>query len=138
MAALSLEELKAVVLLNRLITGGAPKVRTLLAEGVPPSEILLRIQSENFLNKSEALRKLKSQFDPERELDLADQKGIRLLTLLDVDYPALLKQIYDPPLLLYVRGSLLESDQASLAVVGSRHPSFYGRNQAKQFSRNLP
>jgi DNA processing protein len=137
MPPLPFEELKALVLLNRLIVGGGPVVRTLLLEGIAPSEIIRRIFSENLLAKAETLKNLLTSFDPEREIELADKKGVRFLTLFDPDYPYLLKQIFDPPILLYRYGSLLESDQASLAIVGSRHPSFYGLTQARQLSQEL-
>ncbi len=137
MPSLSFEELKALVLLNRLILGGGREARVLLSQGVLPSAIIQKIQSENFQNKAETLQELRQTFDPEKEIELAEQKGVQLLTFWDTAFPSLLKQIYDPPLLLYVRGSLLESDEAAVAVVGSRHPSFYGLTQAKNLSREL-
>ncbi|HXV27929.1 MAG TPA: DNA-processing protein DprA [bacterium] len=131
------DDLKALVLLNRLTAGGGRDVRRLLDQGVPPSEIVQKIKSENLAGKAEALKNLLRSFDPEQEIEQAEKKRIRLLTLWDDGYPALLKQIHDPPVLLYLRGSLSESDEAALAVVGSRHPSFYGLTQAKNLSREL-
>ncbi|MCM2674750.1 DNA-processing protein DprA [Alkalicoccobacillus plakortidis] len=56
------------------------------------------------------------------------QKSIHVLTYFDVDYPALLKQTYDPPWVLYIRGdaSLLQETK-TLAVVGTRLPTQLGK-----------
>lgn len=73
---------------------------------------------------------------PEEKRRIADH-GIRLLTLLDPEYPASLRSIYDPPFLLYIRGTLLPGDSAAIGVVGSRRTSHYGREQAKRLSFQL-
>ncbi|MCM8775881.1 MAG: DNA-processing protein DprA [Candidatus Omnitrophica bacterium] len=136
MTRLNLERLKSLVVLNRL-HGGGFRIVSLLKEGVGPSEILERIRIENFAGKAESLKKIEAVFDPAQEIEECHEKGISLLSLLDADYPMLLRQIPDPPLLLYYRGCFLECDQAAVAVVGSRHPSFYGLTQAKKFAHEL-
>jgi DNA processing protein len=62
----------------------------------------------------------------ERELKLAEDNGARVISYLDDEYPANLKQIYDPPAILYVKGSLIPEDKCSVAIVGSRRASRYG------------
>jgi DNA processing protein len=54
-----------------------------------------------------------------------------------LDYPAQLKHIPDPPLCLYVRGSLEPADAVAVAVVGSRRCSFYGIEQTRRFASGL-
>lgn len=66
----------------------------------------------------------------QREIDLIDKHGATLLSLDDSGYPALLKQIPSAPPLLWVKGRLEASDMLSLAIVGSRKCSHYGREQA--------
>lgn len=61
----------------------------------------------------------------------------RLLTFWDAEYPEWLKTISDPPVILFVQGSLPCLAQKQLAVVGTRNPSVYGRLMAEQFSRDL-
>ena len=61
------------------------------------------------------------------ELALAEQAGVRITTLFDDDYPELLRGIHDPPLCLYVRGSLPPDWDRAVAIVGSRRMSAYGR-----------
>lgn len=60
-----------------------------------------------------------------------------LVTLEDVRYPALLKEIYDPPLLLYVKGDPNLLAKPQLAMIGSRNPSITGKETAEQFAAEL-
>ena len=61
------------------------------------------------------------------QLRRANRLGVRFLTCWDEDYPARLKEISDPPVLLYVLGALSDAQEIMLAVVGTRTPSTYGR-----------
>jgi DNA processing protein len=60
-----------------------------------------------------------------------------VITLDDPDYPALLRQIYDPPVVLYVRGDAHLLGGSSIAVVGTRHPTPYGLGMAERLSCDL-
>ena len=73
----------------------------------------------------------------EREVELAAQHGARILCLADEEYPAILKKIDDPPACLYVRGTLEPTDGLAVAVVGSRHCTRYGTEQAERFGALL-
>ena len=75
--------------------------------------------------------------DVDEELDVAAKTGARVLTQESVEYPLPLKHIDDPPAVLYVRGSLRESDAVSLGVVGSRRCTHYGLEQAQRFGELL-
>lgn len=78
----------------------------------------------------------KSLDEAEKILAQCDNKEIRLLTYADPAYPNRLKNIADPPALLYYRGTLPDIDrEAVIAVVGSRRCSAYGLLHAKQFSK---
>ncbi len=63
--------------------------------------------------------------------------GTEILTYYDDRYPSLLRQIYDPPLLLFTRGRLELLAEPCVAVVGTRRPSPYGTNVADRFGREL-
>ena len=65
--------------------------------------------------------------DPDTLLRDLEVHGVRLITIRDDIYPPLLKQIYDPPAVLFVRGALPDPNRKHLAVVGSRHPTRYGK-----------
>jgi DNA processing protein len=60
-----------------------------------------------------------------------------LLTLEDPGYPVLLAEIYDPPLTLFVRGTLPSDEERCVAVVGTRKPTPYGIRMAEKFGREL-
>ena len=65
-----------------------------------------------------------------------NREGIRLLTVLDSDYPANLRHVRDRPAFLFARGES-RTDELSVAVVGTRHPSDAGIRQATQIARGL-
>ncbi len=62
----------------------------------------------------------------ERDLKLLEKLGVAVVPINSPDYPANLKAVYDPPVVLYVRGALVEADKLSIAVVGSRRAAHYG------------
>ena len=70
------------------------------------------------------------------EIDLATAKGFGFITLADPSYPALLREIPDPPPFLYVCGNL-ENIQPCVAVVGSRHATDYGLAAARRLGSDL-
>lgn len=67
---------------------------------------------------------------------LANQ-SISLVARDDPAYPVLLKEIHEPPLLLYVRGSLLHESRLPIAIVGTRKPTDYGARVARTFAGEL-
>lgn len=73
----------------------------------------------------------------DEDLAWLDAGEREVITLHDSRYPVLLKQISDPPCLLYVQGDVSLLSQWQLAVVGSRNPSASGRNTAFDFARYL-
>ena len=73
----------------------------------------------------------------ERELELIETYGCRVLTLYDETYPTLLKKIDTPPLILYVRGELTREDSLSISLVGSRNAKDYGRKVGYRLSYQL-
>lgn len=73
----------------------------------------------------------------EQDLKVIEEKGISITTIKSSNYPAGLKEIFDPPILLYSFGSLLESDKFSIAIVGSRRATVYGRAVAEAIARDL-
>ncbi len=81
---------------------------------------------------------------PERELaeyeamiDEYEKRGVRLITILDEDYPQNLRLVYNRPPFLWVRGALLPTDDRSIAVVGTRKASPEGLAQARVLAEQL-
>jgi DNA processing protein len=81
----------------------------------------------------------RNEFIPlvENQLNSLNKINAKLISFWDVEYPALLKKIYDPPLLLYIKGSLSEKDNYSIAAVGTRNPTNYGKVQTERIISEL-
>jgi DNA processing protein len=73
----------------------------------------------------------------DKELQWAEAQQCQIITFHDHRYPALLKEIPDPPPLLFVHGNTHILQRPQLAVVGSRNPSAGGRQTASEFARGL-
>jgi DNA processing protein len=72
--------------------------------------------------------------DPAAELKKAADLGAHVITAEDDEYPSALREIHDPPIVLYVRGRLTERDRNAVAVVGSRKATHYATESAKKLS----
>lgn len=80
----------------------------------------------------------KSLIEAEEILENCRRLGIRVLTLRDTEYPERLRQIEDPPCVLYVKGQLPQiDDELTIAVVGARKATPYGEATARRFSTEL-
>ncbi|WP_239500204.1 DNA-processing protein DprA [Desulfurobacterium thermolithotrophum] len=95
---------------------------------------------KNYESLSEAVRKEKIDLSKElklaeKELRKAKKLGIKIVPLCSKSYPSLLKEIHQPPIVLYVRGTL--PDIPFIAVVGSRKTSNYGRRIAYSLGKFL-
>ena len=74
---------------------------------------------------------------PRPSCELAAEHGIDVLTEADADYPRPLRQIHDPPGVLFRRGQALPQDELAVAIVGTRHATRYGLAQAERLAGSL-
>jgi DNA processing protein len=79
-----------------------------------------------------------------KSLELAQQECVKavearakIISLSDPEYPARLKEIYDPPVILFVKGSVEVLAHPGIAIVGTRHPTPYGSGMAERLSTDL-
>lgn len=72
-----------------------------------------------------------------REIERLNELGTDIITCLDDEYPFPLKNIYNPPVIIYVKGKLLKEDDTSVAIVGTRKPTSYGIRSAEIISGEL-
>ena len=84
-----------------------------------------------------AVVEARPSMDPRAEADRLEGAGVRALTLRDEAYPARLRETYDPPPVLYVRGTLTEADERSITVVGTRDMTSYGREVTRMVTEEL-
>jgi len=85
----------------------------------------------------ENLLAARSALDLDRELERIAEVGAHVLTWESSDYPRLLREIADPPPVLYVKGTLTEDDAWAVAVVGTRRASVYGREVTRRLTSAL-
>lgn len=88
-------------------------------------------------NFTEDIVKQRQSIDLESEMNKINRQKIKLITLEDNDYPQLLKEISDPPFLLYVKGKLVNHDQPFFSVVGTRKMTSYGEEATKKLVSDL-
>ncbi len=86
---------------------------------------------------AEQIAATRDKFDVTAELELADKLGVWIIHLDDKRYPPVLKQIYDPPPVLYIKGTLTRQDNLCISIVGSRRCGIYGHEQSSRLAHFL-
>jgi DNA processing protein len=140
---LSMTRREAYLTLNLLAGIGPVRVRRLLqAFGSP--EDALRARSDDLLRVegfgpelAQRVADWENQVDLTRELRRIGEVGARVITQEDETYPSTLREVFDPPMVLYIWGELLVRDHTAIAVVGSRRATHYGRQCARRLSFQL-
>jgi DNA processing protein len=139
----TLTERQAFMILNDLPNIGPITLNRLLQElGGDPRDILnadrRRLESVRGVGPetSAALMNWRTHFDLAREEERLAQAGAVFITAGDEGYPKMLKEIHDPPIGLYRKGSYLFG-QPCIAVVGSRRTTLYGQSVAKKLGAEL-
>ncbi len=137
------DELRALVALSLVPGVGPGRIRALLAHFGAASSVLTA--SPGALARVERVgaktAKAIATFDGEAVVDeqfeRAGRVGAELVPLWDERYPALLRQIYDPPAVLWLRGDLVPQDARAVAIVGTRRATEYGTRVARDFAFEL-
>ena len=134
---------EAYISLNRIEGIGPVRVRA-LCEGLGSPEAVFTASAAELARVrgvgpkvAENVVAQRGGLDAGREEAAAAKLGARLVTPVDAEYPAPLKNIYDPPLCLYVRGTLEKKDEQALAIVGTRRTSHYGTAQADRLAYQI-
>jgi DNA processing protein len=134
---------QAYLALNMLPTIGPVRVRKLLEHFGTPEDVLAAPR-DAILNckavrgeSAKILAHWEDHADISREELRIREMGVHCITREDESYPEPLRQIWDPPLVLYVWGELLPRDRVAIGVVGSRRSTHYGNQAAKKLSFQL-
>ena len=132
-----------LIALNLIPKLGSVKIQS-LAEKFKSYSEFLRAKPKDFYEVpgigkiiTDKIIEYRGKIDPSREIEKAKKLGIKIITLQDKDYPEQLKQIYDPPPVIYVKGDESPLNSKSIAIVGARKASTYGRNVAVRFAKEL-
>jgi DNA processing protein len=134
---------EAYLALNLLPKVGGVRVRRLLQVFGTPQRILSATAAELKAVEgigpelAQTISKWEDNIDLLRELRRIDDLELTLIDPDDDLYPANLREIHSPPLVLYVWGQLTAKDATAIGVVGSRQATLYGMNQAKRMSFQL-
>lgn len=133
---------EALVGLNLILDIGSIRLKRLLEVFETPEKILSAAEGklsavygigEKIAQKITGL----NPKDIEKEFSLAKKFGLKIITPEDAGYPKNLKQIPDPPIILYVKGKITPQDESSIAIVGSRIASIYGLTNAGKIAADL-
>ncbi len=134
---------EALVALNLVEHVGPVRVRQLL-EHFGDAPAILRASRSQLLQvrgigeeTAEAIGNWEKTADLAAELKRIADFGCRVVIQSDSEYPELLRHIYDPPVVLYMKGELQARDKNSIAMVGSRMTTPYGMEAARKLSYQL-
>lgn len=138
-----MEAREALVALNMIDGVGPVRVRQLLEFfGDAPS--ILAASAQHLLQvrgiggeTAEAIAHWEETVDLAAELKRVADFGCHIVIQADEEYPELLRQIYDPPIVLYVKGQLTARDKNAVAIVGSRQTTHYGLEVARKLGYQL-
>ena len=139
-----MEEFEGWLYLNAIPGLGPVKGKALLDRFGSPQAIFQASNKELTLISGigtdliESIRNKEQYLDLKQEISLIKKLGIKIITFKDSDYPPLLKNISSPPLLLYANGEFKEQDyKMSVAIVGTRKASYYGKTITSELADNL-
>ncbi len=128
---MNLERIKAYLSLNLIEHHARILLAPMLEAGYDPEEILgfSRLKWEEFYSKTQCHRifKVRNEMRLETELEFLMRHKVGLLPIEDSDYPPLLREIYNPPNLLYTLGKLPPKDAVHMALVGARDSTVAGK-----------
>jgi DNA processing protein len=134
---------EAFVALNMIEHVGPVRVRQLL-EHFGEAPAILRASKQQLhavrgigQDTAEAIAGWEKSVDLAAELKRIQEFGCQILIQDDEDYPPSLREIYDPPIVLYVKGTLNAKDKNAVAIVGSRQTTHYGLEVARKLGYQL-
>ncbi len=139
----NLEEKKYWVWLSLILNLGCKKKEKLLKIYKSPKTIYELKESE--LSKIDGIgeKTIKNLLDTnikanvEKHIKYMSKNNIDIISIYDKEYPSILKEIYDPPISLYIKGNKKILNEKAIAIVGCREASEYGKSATKYFSYNL-
>lgn len=138
---MELEEKRYILKLNYALNySNTDWVVNLLEKYKKPSALFednndIVTEAELLSEKFDKFIEIAKKFNSEKEINECEKRGINIITYFDEDYPQSLKNISNPPLVLYVMGNI--KDMPSISIVGTRHPTDYGVKNTALISYDL-
>ena len=137
------EQRRALIALSLVSGVGPGRLRALIAAFETPTAVMnastaaLKRVTGIGTQTAQAIRAFDDYATVDAQLERADELGATLITPWSTAFPVRLRQIYDPPAFLWMRGDLNPADTRAIAIVGTRRCTDYGRIQANRFAREL-
>jgi len=133
-------EFVALHLLDNL---GAQRIRLLL-QSVEHPQLIFRLERYELESirgigpkTAEEVLGFNKWDEVDRILEKTERIGAQIMTYWDDDYPDLLREIYDPPLMLWIKGDRSVLDTNAISIVGTRRVGKYGKEMAQKFAKEL-
>ena len=133
-------EFVALHLLDNL---GAKRIRLLL-QSVEHPQLIFRLERYELESirgigpkTAEEVLGFNKWDEVDRILEKTERIGAQIMTYWDDDYPYLLREIYDPPLMLWIKGDRSVLDTNAISIVGTRRVGKYGKQMAQKFAKEL-
>lgn len=127
-----------------LVPGVGPRTRRTLLDRFQTPKAVLRASPSELREVqgvgpklTDKIRRAWAEIDAEGEIARCREQGITILVEADARYPAVLREIHDPPGVLFVRGEFKPQDGMAVGIVGTRHPTQYGLRQAERLAASL-
>ena len=144
----SRENLKYLYFLTKVKNLGNVRIRRLISVFESPKECFEAPLSEfrkidgfdiGIISDLSRIKDEQNLYEDEfiKIIERCDTENVKMVSILDEDYPVNLRTIFDAPVLLYYKGSLNENDKYSLSVVGTRVPTEYGKIICKQLVEGI-
>ncbi len=136
-------ELKTLLFLSSITSLGCVKIHRLINQFDDITSIFASSAEQLYdlqlgLNEQQIKQILKPNFQyTDQQLDFALRNNIEIISYFDPDYPELLKEIYDPPVVLYLKGNKKILTSIQIGIVGSRKPTLHGRQNAEYLTKEL-
>jgi len=138
-----LEEKRYWIWLSLIPNLGSKKIQSLLEEYKEPKVIYQLKEKELAKIKKIGEKTIKNMLDPkikenvEKHIQYMIKNEIDIISIKDSKYPKILREIYDPPISLYIKGNKEILSKKAIGIVGCREASNYGKSAAKYFSYHL-
>lgn len=143
----NIDELIALLQLCEIEGLGVNKVRNLVNHFASPLAVInadyIDLMEVEGINQVLAKRIVNENINKnflkisEYQINLLDKYKAKILTFWDDDYPFYLRKIYDPPVYLFIKGEINKEDENSIAVVGTRNPTNYGKKVTERITNEL-
>lgn len=137
------DELADILLLS-LVSGIGPRLRQALLQRFGSARAvfeapasLLRTVPGIGAKLAGAVSRARQEIDVAAEIELCEKHQVAIVSLGHSDYPRALREIADPPGVLFVRGAIEARDALAIAIVGARHATRYGLAQAERLAASL-